>query len=186
MNEPTPRFWEIFFEVYENLPRQGPGNRQCATRALGLCRELPESPVILDLGCGVGGQTLQLAELTAGSIVAIDKHAPSIKRLQEAVASGGCLSVSLRSWEIWHIRGSRLEVLISFGRKEHSIALGSEMPFTSVVDCCAPAATLRLPMQFGVKRTRLPQSRTVSSWIIRPWVGCMMILQRFKSVVSNS
>lgn len=89
MNEPTPRFGEIFFEVYENLPRQGPGNRNCAARALGLCREVPESPSILDLGCGVGGQTLQLAELTSGSIVAIDSHAPSVRRLQEAVAERG-------------------------------------------------------------------------------------------------
>jgi SAM-dependent methyltransferase len=89
MNQPGPRFWEIFFEVYENLPRQGPGNRTCAARALGLCRELGESPAILDLGCGVGGQTLQLAELTSGSIVAIDSHAPSIERLKAAVAERG-------------------------------------------------------------------------------------------------
>jgi SAM-dependent methyltransferase len=89
MNQPGPRFWEIFFEVYENLPRQGPGNRTCAARALGLCRELRESPAVLDLGCGVGGQTLQLAELTSGSIVAIDSHAPSIERLQAAVAARG-------------------------------------------------------------------------------------------------
>jgi hypothetical protein len=26
MNASTPRYWEIFFEVYENLPRQAPGN----------------------------------------------------------------------------------------------------------------------------------------------------------------
>jgi SAM-dependent methyltransferase len=89
MNEPAPRFWEIFFEVFENLPRQGPGNRACAARALGLCRELPQSPAILDLGCGVGGQTLQLAELTSGSIVAIDSHAPGIERLKAAVAKRG-------------------------------------------------------------------------------------------------
>jgi SAM-dependent methyltransferase len=89
MNQPGPRFWEIFFEVYENLPRQGPGNRTCAARALGLCRELGESPAVLDLGCGVGGQTLQLAELTSGSIVAIDSHAPSIERLKAAVAERG-------------------------------------------------------------------------------------------------
>jgi SAM-dependent methyltransferase len=86
MNEPSPHFLEIFFKVFENLPRQGPGNRNCATKALGLCRELTEFPAILDLGCGVGGQTLHLAELTSGSIVAIDNHAPSIKRLQEAIA----------------------------------------------------------------------------------------------------
>jgi len=89
MNQPGPRFWEIFFEVYENLPRQGPGNRACAARALGLCRELRQCPAVLDLGCGVGGQTLQLAELTSGSIVAIDSHAPSIERLKAAVAERG-------------------------------------------------------------------------------------------------
>lgn len=42
MTELGPRFREIFFQVYENLPRQGPGNRACAARALGLCRVLPE------------------------------------------------------------------------------------------------------------------------------------------------
>jgi SAM-dependent methyltransferase len=87
MNEPAPRFWEIFFEVYESLPRQGPGNRACAARALRLCVGLPRTPMILDLGCGVGGQTLQLAELTAGSIVAIDSHAPSIERLKATLAT---------------------------------------------------------------------------------------------------
>lgn len=89
MSEPTSRFWEIFFEVYERLPRQGPGNRACAARALELCLELPPSPAVLDLGCGVGGQTLHLAELTSGLITAIDRHAASIARLQETVAERG-------------------------------------------------------------------------------------------------
>jgi SAM-dependent methyltransferase len=89
MTELNPRFWEIFFEVYENLPRQGPGNQACAVRALGLCSELRDDPAILDLGCGVGGQTLYLAELTSGSIVAMDNHAPSIERLQASIAARG-------------------------------------------------------------------------------------------------
>ncbi|HOD65520.1 MAG TPA: class I SAM-dependent methyltransferase [candidate division Zixibacteria bacterium] len=89
MGEPTPRFWEIFFEVFESLPRQGPGNRACAARALALCRDLPPSPAVLDLGCGVGGQTLHLAELTSGPIVALDRHAPSIERLAAAVSRLG-------------------------------------------------------------------------------------------------
>jgi ubiquinone/menaquinone biosynthesis C-methylase UbiE len=89
MIKPNPRFWEIFFEVYEHLPRQGPGNHSCAARALGLCSELEDSPAILDLGCGVGGQTLQLAEMTSGSIVAIDSHEPSINRLRAAVNQRG-------------------------------------------------------------------------------------------------
>ena len=90
MNEPSPRFWEIFFEVFESLPRQGPGNRACAKRALDLCRDLPRSPAVLDLGCGAGGQTLHLAGLIgSGSIVAIDCHAPGIERLRAVVAERG-------------------------------------------------------------------------------------------------
>ena len=89
MIEPTPRFWEIFFELYEGLPRQGPGNCDCTAKALVLCSDLPPSPVVLDLGCGVGGQTLHLADLTSGSIVALDSHAPSIERLMATVAELG-------------------------------------------------------------------------------------------------
>jgi len=89
MSEPTPRFWQIFFEVFESLPRQGPGKRDCAAKALALCGDLPPSPVVLDLGCGVGGQTLHLAELISGSIVALDSHAPSIERLRATVAMRG-------------------------------------------------------------------------------------------------
>ena len=89
MNEPSPRFWPIFFELYESLPRQGPGNRDCAARALAFCRDLPPAPAVLDLGCGVGGQTLHLADLTSGSIVALDSHAPSIERLRAMIAVRG-------------------------------------------------------------------------------------------------
>ncbi|AEB10366.1 SAM-dependent methyltransferase [Desulfobacca acetoxidans] len=89
MSEPSPRFWPIFFELYESLPRQGPGNRDCAARALALCRDLPLAPGVLDLGCGVGGQTLHLADLISGSIVALDSHAPSIERLRSTVAVRG-------------------------------------------------------------------------------------------------
>jgi SAM-dependent methyltransferase len=96
MTEPTPRFWEIFFDLYEGLPRQGPGNRACAEKALGLCRDLPPVPAVLDLGCGVGGQTLHLFALLPGAIItAIDSHAPSIKRLRTMVAERG-LSARVR------------------------------------------------------------------------------------------
>jgi len=89
MSEPTPRFEQIFFEVFEALPRQGPGNRACAAKALALCRGLPPSPAVIDLGCGVGAQTLHLAELTSGTIVAVDSHAPSIARLRATATERG-------------------------------------------------------------------------------------------------
>ena len=88
--EPTTRFWEIFFELYEGLPRQGPGNRTCAVKALGLCRDLPPKPAVLDLGCGVGGQTLYLAELLQQAVItAMDSHEPSIKKMRDTVADQG-------------------------------------------------------------------------------------------------
>jgi len=65
MNEPTPRFRQLFFEVFKALPRQGPDNRACAAKALALCSDLPPSPKVLDLGSGIGGQTLHLAEFTS-------------------------------------------------------------------------------------------------------------------------
>ncbi len=86
MNE---RFREIFFQVYEPLPRQGPGNLDSAGRALALCRHLPPSPMILDMGCGVGGQTLHLAHLSPGTIYALDYHAPSVRRLARSVTTRG-------------------------------------------------------------------------------------------------
>jgi SAM-dependent methyltransferase len=88
----SARFWQIFFEVYGALPRQGPGNRACAIQALGICRGLPPAPDVLDLGCGLGGQTLHLAELTRGPIVAVDNHAPWIDRLGRRVEALGLSS----------------------------------------------------------------------------------------------
>lgn len=90
MTELSPRFWQLFFEVFEHLPRQGPGSRACVERALALCVGLPSSPAVVDLGCGVGAQTLQLAELIpSATIVAVDCHAPAIERLRATVARLG-------------------------------------------------------------------------------------------------
>jgi len=60
MNELPPRFRPIFLEVFESLPRQGPGNRTCAAKALALCSDLPPSPKVLGILrlrvlCGIFG-----------------------------------------------------------------------------------------------------------------------------------
>jgi len=78
----SSRTEKIFFEVFEPLPRQGPGNLASTRRALSHCVELPLSPQVLDLGCGAGAQTLHLASLMDGPIIAIDRHAPLIQRLR--------------------------------------------------------------------------------------------------------
>ncbi len=85
----TPRAHEIFFEVFEPLPRQGPGSLACTRRALSRCAELPASPRVLDLGCGAGAQTLHLASLSDGPILAIDSHLPLIVRLRAKLREQG-------------------------------------------------------------------------------------------------
>lgn len=89
MNQASPRFLDLFFELFEGLPRQGPGNRTSTARALSLCRDLPAAPAVLDLGCGGGAQTLCLSELTSGTILAMDSHAPSIANLRAKLAARG-------------------------------------------------------------------------------------------------
>lgn len=44
ISEPSPRFWEILFDLFENLPRQGPGSRACAEKALGILDRLAQEP----------------------------------------------------------------------------------------------------------------------------------------------
>ncbi|MGE0623689.1 MAG: class I SAM-dependent methyltransferase [Pseudomonadales bacterium] len=63
----------IFREVHTDLPREAPGNRASTARALSAATELPDAPTVLDIGCGPGTQTLDLAALLPGArITAID------------------------------------------------------------------------------------------------------------------
>ncbi len=98
MDDTGARAEELFLEVFESLPRQGPGRRACTARALALCAGLPEAPLVLDLGCGAGAQTLHLAELTAGRIVALDLHRPNVARLGATLAARGLERRVLAAW----------------------------------------------------------------------------------------
>jgi SAM-dependent methyltransferase len=79
----------LFFELFEPLPRQGPGNLECLQRALALCGELPPAPRIVDLGCGSGMQTVDVARATGGTVLAVDTHAPNVERVRTRAAEAG-------------------------------------------------------------------------------------------------
>ncbi|NMB76558.1 MAG: class I SAM-dependent methyltransferase [Myxococcales bacterium] len=85
----TEEFWKYFFEIYEDLPRQGPGDRESTERALAMLPPLGANLRILDIGCGTGTQTIDLARATAARIVAVDSHAPFIARLQKSAEALG-------------------------------------------------------------------------------------------------
>lgn len=63
---------EYFLEIYARLPRAGPGSAACTKRAYELMTDVPPAPHILDLGCGPGVQTVDLLELCAGTVLALD------------------------------------------------------------------------------------------------------------------
>jgi SAM-dependent methyltransferase len=77
--------WDIFFEIHSNLPREGPGDFEATRKAYLLMWELPPQPVILDIGCGTGRQTLDLAQISPAQIIAIDNHRPFIDHLNSLI-----------------------------------------------------------------------------------------------------
>jgi ubiquinone/menaquinone biosynthesis C-methylase UbiE len=82
------------FEVHEGLPRQGPGDFSSTKKAFFLMKDLPPKPAILDIGCGPGKQTLDLAKITEGKIIAIDNHQPFVDILNK---NAGQLNLSHRA-----------------------------------------------------------------------------------------
>jgi SAM-dependent methyltransferase len=82
----------IFRELTEGLPRQAPGSTEATLRALGLARGLPPTPRILDVGCGPGAQTIELARATGGWIVAVDIRQRFLDELTERAAAAGVLA----------------------------------------------------------------------------------------------
>lgn len=65
---------DVFFEIHNYNPREGPGSFQATKLAFSMLGDLPPCPRILDVGCGPGAQTLDLSLITDGEIVGVDKH----------------------------------------------------------------------------------------------------------------
>ncbi|HCR92124.1 MAG TPA: SAM-dependent methyltransferase [Prolixibacteraceae bacterium] len=65
---------ELFYSIFENIPRQGPGTKASTLKAFSAIKTLPQDAQILDIGCGKGVQTFDLAEVTNGTITAVDNH----------------------------------------------------------------------------------------------------------------
>lgn len=82
-------FWRHFHAIYEQLPRQGPGTRESTEQALGMIPRLGRERRLLDVGCGSGTQTLDLARASEARIVAVDNHPPFVERLARRVAELG-------------------------------------------------------------------------------------------------
>ncbi len=71
---------KIFFEVHNNLSREGPGSVQSTLRALRSVNPDDKQLNILDIGCGLGAATIELAKL-GHRVTALDNNESFIKIL---------------------------------------------------------------------------------------------------------
>jgi len=93
---------EFFFEVFDaSLPRLGPGDDYSTKQALDILlsarskltnEHAPARLKILDIGCGNGAQTIQLAKHVDGTILAVDYHQPFLDELQRRAENEGASS----------------------------------------------------------------------------------------------
>lgn len=77
---------KYFYEVFENIPRQGPGSNAETKYAFTSLSDLPANPAIVDVGCGKGVQTLELATISKGHVIALDRHGAFLQELQNTVS----------------------------------------------------------------------------------------------------
>ena len=93
---------KFMYEIYESLPRCGPGDEGSARRAFEAMKGLPKNPYILDIGCGTGMHTIDLAKISGGKIVAIDNHQPFLDILSHEAERCGVGE---------HIRANNMDML---------------------------------------------------------------------------
>lgn len=72
---------ELVFKIHEDIPRQGPGDNESTRKAYSKLSNISGNPRILDIGCGSGMQTIELAKFTNGRITAFDVYIPFLKDL---------------------------------------------------------------------------------------------------------
>ncbi len=86
---------QFFHEMFDaSLPRLGPGDDASTRKALDMLlaakpQRKGENFRILDIGCGNGAQTIQLAKYAAGTIVAVDNNKPFLDELQRRAEAEG-------------------------------------------------------------------------------------------------
>jgi ubiquinone/menaquinone biosynthesis C-methylase UbiE len=83
------RLTTLLVDLHHGLDRLGPGDRASTLQALALCSDLPETPDVLDVGCGTGAATLVLADALSGAHTATDLFPPLLETADGRFRSAG-------------------------------------------------------------------------------------------------
>jgi ubiquinone/menaquinone biosynthesis C-methylase UbiE len=96
---------ELFYEIFTELPRQGPGDHDSTIKAFRAIPDLPPAVRILDVGCGTGNQTIDLAGEMNGKIIAVDNYQPFLDRLEyNAKKAGLSDKIEIRIADMFNLR----------------------------------------------------------------------------------
>jgi len=79
----------FFYQIFEYLPRQGPGCPGATRKVFSYLPPLPLGASVLDIGCGSGTQTRDLARLTHVNITAVDNHQPFLDAVSKKANEDG-------------------------------------------------------------------------------------------------
>jgi ubiquinone/menaquinone biosynthesis C-methylase UbiE len=80
---------DLIYEVFGDLPRGSPGSRETTKKAYLMLKPVPSHLRILDVGCGPGMQTLELARISGGQIIALDVYQPFLNKITQRAAEEG-------------------------------------------------------------------------------------------------
>lgn len=89
LKKASEQFMESFFSIYENVARKGPGDYKSTRRAYELCKDLPDTPHILDIGCGSGTNAIDLATMSTAHITAVDLYEPYVLETRHNAEAAG-------------------------------------------------------------------------------------------------
>lgn len=97
---------ELLVELFSDTPRQGPGSPETTQRALGMLPQLPQGPEgsagpeIVEVGCGEGGTTLDLARHFGGRVTAVDVFDCFLDKLRAKITATGLSNISIKKQDM--------------------------------------------------------------------------------------
>jgi len=78
---------ELFYEIFEDMPRLGPGSDSATLKALSKLPFNVKEIKALDIGCGTGAQTFVLANHLYGKIIALDNYQPFLDQIKQKAST---------------------------------------------------------------------------------------------------